>query len=155
MATENLAKVVTLWCKIRFMSMVNNYFKSAGIVSFILFFLVSCNNRSSEKEKLIARKWSYKEFRMNNDTMTAEQMGNPTMEFFPDGKYKVEMGKIVEEGKWHIEGDELVTTVLKKNSKPDTSNKLKIYELTADKLVLHSDAGGNKAYVTLIPYSEK
>ncbi len=116
--------------------------------------IVSCSTPSDEKEKLLVRKWAYKEFKMNNESMTGEQMGNPVMEFLADGKYKVEIGGILEEGVWKIEKEELVTTTKPKEGETEKTNRLKIHELTNEKLVLFSDAGGNKAYVTLIPYSQ-
>jgi len=87
---------------------------------------------------------------MNDEVMSGEQLDNPTMEFFGDGKYKIEFGEMSDEGSWKIEGDELITT----SSKNNQTDRLKIEELTQDKLVLHNDVNGNRAYITLVPATE-
>jgi hypothetical protein len=113
-------------------------------------YTVSCNHHKDEKSKLLVRKWSYKEFKMNNETMTGKQLGIPVMEFFADGSYKFEFSGMTEEGKWKITGNELTTASDDKKTK-----RLKIEELTENKLVLHSEEEGNKVYITLEPDTAK
>ena len=124
----------------------------SGILMLALaLFVFSCNNQPSatDNSTLIAKKWSYHEFKMNEEIMSGEQMGNPTMEFFTDGTYKVEFGPMSDEGTWKITGDELETT----SGSTQEPSKMKIESLTAEKCVLQSEIQGNTAFITLIPVS--
>lgn len=113
-------------------------------------FFASCKNETDAQKQLLAKKWKYEEFRMNNETMSGEQMGNPTMEFTADGKYKAEFGSRVEEGDWRIEKNELVT----KAKGDHKENRLEIKELTEQKAVFFNEIDSNKATVTLVPFTE-
>lgn len=114
---------------------------------FLVIGFVSCKTKSDDRSNLLVKKWLYVEFKMNDEVMTGEQFQNPVMEFFDDGKYKIEFGVMSEEeGEWKIEKDELVTT-----TNDGKTNRFQIVELTADKLVLHSEVEGNKAFITLAP----
>lgn len=111
-----------------------------------LCFLFSCKDESEAKKQLLAKKWTYQEFRMNDETMTGAQMGNPSMEFLTDGTYKAQFGPRTEEGVWRIEKDELVTKAKGDNKE----NRLKIKELTEQKAVFYNEVDSNKATVTLV-----
>ncbi len=106
----------------------------------------ACKTKTDEKSKLIAKKWSYMEFKMNDEVMTGEQLEYPVMEFLDDGKYKIEFGPMSEEGKWQVEGNELVTT-----TNENKTTRLKIMEITEEKLILHSEVDGSSVYITLAP----
>lgn len=128
--------------------MLNSIRKISILGLMFAFVLVSCNgSKDAEQSKLLARKWTYKEFRMNDEVMSGDQMGNPTMEFLENGTYKAEFGMKQEEGEWRVEKGQLV-------SKPkggDKENRLQIKELTAEQVVLYNEVDSNKATVTLVP----
>lgn len=115
-----------------------------------LCFMYSCKDESAAKKQLLARKWKYAEFRMNDEVMSGAQMGNPTMEFTADGKYKAEFGPRTEEGEWSIEKNELVT----KAKGDHKENRLQIKELSEQKVVLYNEVDSTKATVTLVPLTE-
>lgn len=109
-----------------------------------------CSGKTDERSRLLVRKWSYKEFRINDETMSGEQLDNPVMEFFADGTYNLDFGAMTEKGQWKIHRDELVT-VTGDGAKTD---RLKIEELSENKLVLHSVVEGNKACITMVPAAD-
>lgn len=110
--------------------------------------LFACNgSKDAEQSKLLAKKWTYQEFRMNDEVMSGDQMGSPTMEFLENGTYKAEFANLSEEGEWRIEKGKLVT----KPKGGTKENLLQINELTAEKAVLFSEVDTNKATITLVP----
>ena len=115
-------------------------------VIFLSFSLIACNNQADERNKLIVKKWTYKEFKMNDEIMPGELFENPFMEFYADGRYAFEFGPMADEGQWRIVGDDLETT-----SDGEEPKRMKIEELTETKLVLFSIEDGNRAYLTLEP----
>ncbi len=113
-------------------------------------FLFSCKDESEAKKQLLAKKWTYQEFRMNDEVMSGAEMGNPSMEFLADGTYKAQFGPRTEEGIWRVEKNELVTKAKNDNKE----NRLQIKELTEQKVVFYNEVDSNKATVTLIPSVE-
>lgn len=112
--------------------------------------LFACN-QGDERTKFLVKKWTYQEFKMNEQSMSGEQLGNPTMEFFEDGTYKVDFGAMSEEGTWKIEGDNLITES-KNHPNPNT---LKIIELTENKLKFDGSVEDNSVTLTLVSSKEQ
>ena len=137
--------------KITLSFMTANSYRSTVCILLMLLVFTSCESEAEKKSKMLTKKWAYEEFKMNNETYTSEQLGNPYMEFFKDGKYKLEFGPMSDEGTWKVEGDELITNSAEEEGSP---NHLEIQELTESKLVLFSDFEGSKAYITLVPAKE-
>lgn len=124
-----------------------NYFLLA--IGFTLLVIMGCKHEDA-RTKMLVKKWAYQEFKMNDEAMSGEDLGNPTMEFMADGKYKVEFGPMSEEGDWQLKGDELKT----KSKTQEQTNTLKILSLEENKLVFSGDAEGNTVTITLVPFKE-
>lgn len=112
--------------------------------------LFSCKNESEAQKQLLAKKWRYSEFRMNEEVMPGHLLGDWWMDFSIEGKYEAEIGPRKEKGEWSIEKDELVTQIQAHKEK----HRVKIAELTENKLVLTSETDTSKATITLVPYIE-
>jgi len=132
--------------------MMNQIRKIASGLFFVLFLTVffSCKNDADVKKQLLTRKWNYKEFSMNGEVMSGEQLGNPWMEFKDDGTYQAQFGPRLEEGEWRIDKDELLT----KSKNDNKENRLKIKELTENSAVFYNETDNTKATVSLVPASE-
>lgn len=111
-------------------------------------FMTACGSGNQKIDKL-TKKWEYDKVNVNGQEMSADQIGNPTMEFKKDKTYNMDFGGMSEEGEWSLSGDSL-TTISKKNDQQQT---LYIKELKKDKMIVEGEAQQGKMTITLIPFT--
>jgi len=120
------------------------------LLTLVLFFGISVSFNACQEDsraKVLVGQWSYLEFQMNDQVMSGKELGNPTMHFKNDGNYNITFGEMSEDGRWRLEGDNLITD----SKKHKKDNVLLIVELSESKLVLEGEAEGNKIIITLVP----
>ncbi len=128
--------------------------KTASLSIYVLFLTVvliaGCNSGNARLDKL-TKKWQYDKVNVNGQEMSAQQIGNPTMEFNKDNTYQMDFGGMSEEGEWELEGDSL-TTISKEKDQKQT---LHIKELKDEKMIVEGEAQQGTMTITLVPFEKK
>jgi hypothetical protein len=115
-----------------------------SLASATLFF--ACNSGSSEKH--IVKKWTYHEISMNGKIMTAQELGNPTIDFKEDGKYILSFGPMSDSGKWELRADTGFYTI---SEVSQSSQELAIMKLSKDTFRLKNNTVESDLILTMIP----
>lgn len=132
------------------MSTTKSSMSSLLLLVVTVVFFTACSSGNQKIDKL-TKKWEYDKVNVNGQEMSADQIGNPTMEFKKDKSYQMDFGGMSEEGEWTLNGDSL-TTVSKKNDQQQT---LYIKELKKEKMIVEGEAQQGKMTITLVPFSGK
>ena len=95
----------------------------------------------------ILKKWKYQSMLLNDQELSGEQLGEPTMEFRADSTFVMEFGGVIEDGTWRIE-DGILKTITSKNK--DTQELL-IETISDSTLVLSGLESGSNVRVVMVP----
>jgi len=134
--------------------MKNTSFRSlwaAVVLVVMLAGMVACEGGGG-REAQLAKKWKYDSMEMSGQTLSGDQIGNPTMEFKTDGTVHMKFGDLDESGTWKLEGDTIITTIGEGESFQD--QEVTIVELTDEKLIISGEQAGQAVTVTLVPSAE-
>ncbi len=108
--------------------------------------LLACNSSSSKKS--IVKKWTYHEISMNGKVMTAQELGNPTIDFKEDGKYVLSFGPMSDSGKWELRADTGFYTI---SEISQSSQELAILKLSNDTFRLKNNTVESDLILTMGP----
>jgi hypothetical protein len=108
--------------------------------------LLACNSNSNEKN--IVKKWTYHEISMNGKVMTAQELGNPTIDFQEAGKYILSFGPMSDSGKWELRADTGFYTV---SDVSKSSQELSILKLSKDTFRLKNNSVESDLILTMVP----
>jgi hypothetical protein len=108
--------------------------------------LIACNTGSNKRN--IVKKWTYHEISMNGKVMTAEELGNPTIDFREDGKYVLSFGPMSDSGKWELRADTGFYTI---SEVSQSSQELAIMKLSKDTFRLKNNTVESDLILTMVP----
>jgi hypothetical protein len=89
--------------------------------------------------------WELESLKLQTESITATDLGNPVYTFFKDNTYSIEVSGLAQNGTWALEGDQL--TLIDADN-PDAKNKLTVVESTASKF--HYTAGEGTSMTNVI-----
>lgn len=108
--------------------------------------LFACNSSSNKKN--IVKNWTYHEISMNGKVMTAQELGNPTINFKEDGKYVLSFGPMSDSGKWELRADTGFYTI---SEVSQSSQELAILKLSKDTFRLKNNTVESDLILTMVP----
>ena len=108
--------------------------------------LFACNSSSNKKN--IVKNWTYHEISMNGKVMTAQELGNPTINFKEDGKYVLSFGPMSDSGKWELRADTGFYTI---SEVSQSSQELAILKLSKDTFRLKNNTVEMDLILTMVP----
>lgn len=103
-------------------------------------FLMACN----QSPKFVGV-WELESLKLQTETITAADLGNPVYTFNEDNTYSIEVTGLAQNGTWSLEGDQLT---LIDNDNPDAANNLTVVESTPAKF--HYTAGEGESMTNVI-----
>ena len=107
---------------------------------FSMLFLFACQSTPA-----FVGSWELVSLKLEDESITAKDLGNPTYSFHKDQTYTIEVTGLSQSGTWDLKEDKLV---LKDNENPDAENVLTIIQ-TEDNM-FHYTAGSDETKTDVI-----
>lgn len=114
----------------------------------------SCKTDNRQND-IICKKWKYHQMQVNGSVLNSKQLGEPIIQFYENGNYRLSYGPMSDTGKWELANNIITTTSVKDSLKQNASQQQSILKLTNDTFKVKYLGIETNMQLTMVPLERK